>query len=71
MPITTTNEPRRHQPGGHGDGGFELQSQHGLLTNDALNLAVIKRLGLQEIATADSNFDHVPGLIVYRPSDLP
>ncbi len=39
---------------------LELQSQHGLLTNDALNLAVTKRLGLQEIATADTNFDHVP-----------
>ncbi len=49
---------------------LELQSQHGLLTNDALNLAVTKRLGIQEIATADSNFDHVQGLIVYKPSDI-
>ena len=48
---------------------LELQTQHGLLTNDALNLAVAKRLGIQEIATADANFDPVAGLIVYKPSD--
>jgi predicted nucleic acid-binding protein len=49
---------------------LELQTQHGLLTNDALNLAVTKRLGIQEIVTADTNFDHVAGLIVYKPSDI-
>jgi predicted nucleic acid-binding protein len=47
-----------------------LQKQHGLLTNDSLNLAVAKRLGIQEIATADSNFDAVQGLIVYKPQDI-
>jgi predicted nucleic acid-binding protein len=30
---------------------LELQKQHGLLTNDSLNLAVAKRLGIQEMAT--------------------
>jgi predicted nucleic acid-binding protein len=50
---------------------LELQKQHGLLTNDSLNLAVAKRLGIQGIVTADANFDHVQGLIVYKPSDLP
>jgi predicted nucleic acid-binding protein len=49
---------------------LELQSQHGLLTIDSLNLAVARRLGIQEIATTDSNFDHIPGLIVYKPGDL-
>lgn len=49
---------------------LELQKQHGLLTNDSLNLAAVKRLGIQEIATADSNFDNVQGLIVYKPTDI-
>jgi len=49
---------------------LELQKQHGLLTNDSLNLAAAKRLGIQEIATADANFDNVQGLIVYKPEDI-
>jgi predicted nucleic acid-binding protein len=49
---------------------LELQKQHGLLTNDSLNLAVAKRLGIQEIVTADTSFDAIQGLIVYKPQDI-
>ena len=49
---------------------LELQKQHGLLTNDSLNLAVARRHGIKDIATADKSFDHVPGLIVYKPEDI-
>jgi len=49
---------------------LELQKNHGLLTNDSLNFAVAKRLGIQGIATADANFDSVQGLIVYKPEDV-
>ena len=49
---------------------LELQKQHGLLTNDSLLLAVARRLGIAEIATADSHFDNIQGLIVYKPEDL-
>lgn len=49
---------------------LELQKQHGLLTNDSLNLAAAKRLGIQEVATADANFDAVQGVIVYKPGDI-
>jgi predicted nucleic acid-binding protein len=49
---------------------LELQKQHGLLTNDSLNFAVARRLGLQALATADQSFDNVPGLIVYKPEDI-
>lgn len=49
---------------------LELQKQHGLLTNDSLNLAVARRLGIQEIATADKSFDNVPGVIIYKPEDI-
>ncbi len=49
---------------------LELQKLHGLLTNDSLNLATAKRLGIQSIATADKSFDTVQGVIVYRPTDI-
>jgi predicted nucleic acid-binding protein len=49
---------------------LELQRQFGLLTIDSINLAVARRLGIKEIATADRNFDHIQGLIVYKPDDL-
>jgi len=49
---------------------LEFQRQYGLLTNDSLNLAAAKRLGIHEVATADANFDAVQGLIVYRPADI-
>jgi predicted nucleic acid-binding protein len=49
---------------------LELQKQHGLLTNDSLNLAIARRHGIKDIATADKSFDKVPGLIVYQPEDI-
>ncbi|MCK9588327.1 MAG: type II toxin-antitoxin system VapC family toxin [Terrimicrobiaceae bacterium] len=49
---------------------LELQRQMGLLTIDSVNLAVARRLGINEIVTADSHFDHIQGLIVYKPDDL-
>jgi predicted nucleic acid-binding protein len=49
---------------------LEFQRQFGLLTNDSLNLAVARRLGLTALATADQGFDAVHGFMVYRPSDL-
>jgi predicted nucleic acid-binding protein len=49
---------------------LELQRLHGLLTNDSMHLAVAKRLGIHGIATADGSFENVPGIIVYKPTDL-
>lgn len=49
---------------------LELQKQFGLMTLDSLTLAMMRRLGIHEIATADTNFDHVQGVIVYKPDDL-
>jgi len=49
---------------------LEFQHAHGLLTNDSLNFAVARRLGLRDIATADNHFDGVGGLGVYRPEDI-
>jgi predicted nucleic acid-binding protein len=49
---------------------LEFQRQFGLLTNDSLNLAVARRLGITEIATADHGFDAAQGFIVYKPADV-
>jgi predicted nucleic acid-binding protein len=49
---------------------LDFQHTHGLLTNDSLNLAVARRLGLHDIATADAHFDGVAGLTVHRPEDI-
>jgi len=49
---------------------LELQRQFGLFTNDSLNLAVARRLGISEIATADRVFDHTQGFIMYKPTDV-
>jgi predicted nucleic acid-binding protein len=43
---------------------LELQKQHGLLTNDSINLDVAKRLSLDGLATADSGFNSVHGIIL-------
>lgn len=49
---------------------LEFQQKFTLLTNDSLNLAVARRLGVSEIATADKGFDSAQGFIVYKPSDI-
>ena len=49
---------------------LDLQKRHGLLTNDSLNLALARRLGIPALATADSNFDSAQGILVYKPDDI-
>jgi predicted nucleic acid-binding protein len=44
-----------------------LAQQIGLLTNDALTVAVMRANGLTNLASADSDFDRVPGLTRYAP----
>ena len=44
-----------------------LSTQHWLLTNDALILVVMEKLGLTHLATNDGNFDSVPGITVWKP----
>ena len=48
--------------------GAELSSQKRLLTNDALTLAVMERLGVTILATNDDDFDAVEGITVYKPT---
>ncbi len=45
-----------------------LIQQHGLLTNDALIVAVMQHQGLTDLASHDADFDRVPGLTRYAPA---
>jgi predicted nucleic acid-binding protein len=44
-----------------------LSVKHRLLTNDAITVAAMEKLGLTNLATNDDNFDVVPGLTVWKP----
>ncbi|HZY87006.1 MAG TPA: type II toxin-antitoxin system VapC family toxin [Gemmataceae bacterium] len=45
-----------------------LSQQHGLLTNDALIVALMQANGLTKLASHDADFDRVPGLTRYAPA---
>ena len=44
-----------------------LLSQHGLLTNDSITLALMKHLGLTDLVTNDDDFDGVDWVTVWKP----
>jgi predicted nucleic acid-binding protein len=48
--------------------GGALSAQHRLLTNDALTLAVMEKLGVTALATNDDDFDAVTGIMIYKPT---
>jgi predicted nucleic acid-binding protein len=48
--------------------GADLSQQHGLLTNDARVVAVMQANNLNKLASADTDFDRVPGLSRYAPA---
>ena len=45
----------------------DLSRKHGLLSGDALILAVMQRLGIRNLASSDADFDRVPGITRYAP----
>lgn len=45
----------------------DISIQHGLLTNDALCVAVMRDHGMTHLVSLDADFDRVPGLIRYQP----
>jgi predicted nucleic acid-binding protein len=47
-----------------------LRRRTGLLTNDSLAAATARHLEIPRIASADSDFDSLEGLVLHRPSDL-
>jgi len=48
--------------------GADLSAQMRLLTNDALALAVMEKLGVSYLATNDDDFDSVTGITVFKPA---
>jgi predicted nucleic acid-binding protein len=48
--------------------GANLSPQQRLLTNDALTVAVLEKLGVSYLATNDNDFDSIAGLIVCKPN---
>jgi predicted nucleic acid-binding protein len=50
--------------------GFSLQQRYGLLTNDAVVLAVAMRLEAEALASADKGFQGITEMPVYGPTDL-
>jgi predicted nucleic acid-binding protein len=47
-----------------------IREEHGLLTNDSLVAAACVEHSIRSIATRDADFDVIPELTVYSPSDL-
>jgi len=47
-----------------------IQHRSGLLTNDALLVAVGERLRVTSIVSADKTFSRVQGIIMYAPDDI-
>jgi len=48
----------------------DLRRTHGLLVNDSINLACATRLGITDIITHDSDFNRVPAIRVWEPTDI-
>lgn len=45
----------------------DISVQHRLLTNDALTIAIMEKLGLSQLVTNDDNFDSISGITVWKP----
>jgi predicted nucleic acid-binding protein len=50
------------------DPAAAISQQTGLLSNDALIVAVMQANALTKLASEDSDFDRVPGLTRYAPT---
>ena len=46
------------------------QRQHGLMTNDALLVAVAGRLRVEAVASSDLAIVRAPGIVLYSPTDI-
>lgn len=47
-----------------------VRSSHGLLTRDSVLVAIMWEYGLASLASRDHDFDRVPGLVRYEPTDV-
>jgi predicted nucleic acid-binding protein len=44
-----------------------MSVQHGLLSIDALVVALMGEMGLSQLASHDADFDRVPGIVRFAP----
>jgi predicted nucleic acid-binding protein len=49
------------------DEASQASTQYGLLTNDAIIVALMRRHGIIHLATNDDDFDRVPSITVWKP----
>ncbi|MBF6571347.1 MAG: type II toxin-antitoxin system VapC family toxin [Candidatus Binataceae bacterium] len=47
-----------------------VRTSYGLLTTDSLLVAAAEENSIENLVTLDSDFDRIPGLTVYKPTDL-
>lgn len=62
--ILSSDQPQLHR-------AQTVRSSHGLLTNDSLIIAAIDEYGIPYLASRDDDFDHLPDVTVFKPTDLP
>jgi predicted nucleic acid-binding protein len=48
-----------------------VRLQEGLLTNDSVTVALMRTMGLTDVATFDADLDYVSPLRVYPPGAIP
>jgi len=63
LAVLALEEPRVRR-------GQQVRISHGLLTTDSLLVAAAEENGITNLVTLDSDFDHIAGLTVYKPTDL-
>jgi predicted nucleic acid-binding protein len=47
-----------------------IRAQYGILTNDSVSVAVMRKLGLTHLVSHDSDLRNLAELVVYQPGDL-
>lgn len=40
------------------------------MTNDSVTVALVRKMGLRDVATADADFNNVSHISVYQPGDI-
>jgi predicted nucleic acid-binding protein len=48
-----------------------IRVQEGLMINDSVTVALMRKMGVTDIATADADFNNVLHIRVYQPGDIP
>ena len=48
-----------------------IRVQEGLMTNDSVTMALMRKMGLTDVATADADFNNISHIRVYQPGDIP